>query len=626
MKEKIFFRLILTFPTLAALAVNLLTFVMYIPAEDRGWAPAVLALMFLAVLALIHFIFLKTGRIFDRTREDITADEDEYREFLTHFGELPLKAMKLFLLVMILVQASAYFYLTAVLPQDSTLILLYVLLNFSFDFLFGAFVFVLGDKLVLNGLLKWDLTHYPAGIKSNRQIRKNFIIPVFMTVMTIMVTFFITLILLFGLQDLGQVDPGVMISEIILKFLGYISVYFITVVALVVTWARNTQTLYKHVIDQMNRMTSADKDIRGRVSIGSVDEIGLISGSINHFSDMISKNLRDTRQTFEKMSRIQTELFESIAQSSESVNSIAEKLDETIRIIEEENQTAGNSGETGKTLVQNVNGAVQKLTDQAASVQQSSKQVEEMIESIRNLNEKKEADHSDVEELVEKTQNGAENLKATLASVEKVAGLSEKIMEVNNMISGIASQTNLLSMNAAIEAAHAGESGRGFSVVADEIRKLAENTSGHLKSSKESLKQISEEIEQTRRVARQTGDAFDEMKQQVGSIRDSSSYIARNLKEHDRANHQILDSLQKTLELTDELNGLAGTLEEEGDGMIKSLEELTSKSQSAQDNAQTMKEKNGEVVKSVKRVDELSDQTNDINEKAMALINHFQLE
>jgi methyl-accepting chemotaxis protein len=147
------------------------------------------------------------------------------------------------------------------------------------------------------------------------------------------------------------------------------------------------------------------------------------------------------------------------------------------------------------------------------------------------------------EALKKLADGGQGQMTATLESIDSIAKAAEVIQELIGVINGIASQTNLLAMNAAIEAAHAGDAGKGFSVVADEIRKLAEQSAGNAKEVGTNLNKILGSISSSETVAVETGKTFGTIVREVSALTDRLTEILQAMEEITIGSNQVMNSL-----------------------------------------------------------------------------------
>ena len=145
------------------------------------------------------------------------------------------------------------------------------------------------------------------------------------------------------------------------------------------------------------------------------------------------------------------------------------------------------------------------------SVEESTASVNEMIASLKNLDKMTNARRESASRLVETAKNGGEKLSNTVEVVRNINNSIGSISDMIKIIDGIAAQTNLLAMNAAIEAAHAGDAGRGFAVVADEIRSLAETTSNNSQEIGSIIRDVMEKIHIAAESSEDTIQAFQDI-------------------------------------------------------------------------------------------------------------------
>jgi methyl-accepting chemotaxis protein len=225
--------------------------------------------------------------------------------------------------------------------------------------------------------------------------------------------------------------------------------------------------------------------------------------------------------------------------------------------------------------IENLNGHIEK---QAESVSRSSASIEEMISNITAITASLAQNDQELRRLRESSSQGNAALQKVSADIQEVSKESERLLEINKVIQNIASQTNLLAMNAAIEAAHAGDVGRGFAVVAEEIRKLAESSSeqaktvsGVLKNIKDALGGISSSTLASLRQFEEIDSGFEAVSAQGMKIRNA-------MEQQDAGNKEVLESMETSNEITRNVRNNSSEIQNRGREVInegRNLETLT---------------------------------------------------
>jgi methyl-accepting chemotaxis protein len=243
---------------------------------------------------------------------------------------------------------------------------------------------------------------------------------------------------------------------------------------------------------------------------------------------------------------------------------------------------------------------------QGESVSQSSSAIEEMLANIRSVAETLVHNADNVNSLAESADVGRSDLQKVSSDIQEIARESEGLLEINSVINNIASQTNLLSMNAAIEAAHAGESGKGFAVVADEIRKLAESSSEQSKTIGNVLKKIKASIDSITQSTDVVIKRFELIEQGVQTVSNQEAGIRGAMEEQEAGSRQILDAVSRLNELTAQVKQGSEAMTADGDSAMRQSKELEGIAAQIANGMEEMAKGADQINIAVVRVNEIS--------------------
>ena len=311
-------------------------------------------------------------------------------------------------------------------------------------------------------------------------------------------------------------------------------------------------------------------NLNQRIADSSNDELGEIARNFNTFTQSLNGSIENLKKVAANSRGIGSSLASNSSEVSATINEITatvNAMNDKITLLHDEIEASGRSATDISRTIEIV---ARLIADQSISVGDSSAAVQQMIAGIETMEKTTEGKKALADQLAEMATTGERNMRLTVDSIREISTSTELILDLIKVINDVSSKTNLLAMNAAIEAAHAGEYGRGFSVVADEIRKLAETSSSSAKSISASLHAMIAAIQST---SAQTGTTNDLIARILSGIKDVSAGMNETLaglRETMPGGRQITAQVSNLVKVTTEVRDASVEMNASASGITSS--------------------------------------------------------
>ena len=410
-----------------------------------------------------------------------------------------------------------------------------------------------------------------------------------------------------------QSDLNKMRNRIII-YIILLTIVAVTILTLVILMAIKPLKTVKTAI---NEIATGNADLTQRIEHNSKDEIGDVVNGFNKFEEKLQGIVTDIKTSKDELTSVGSALSMNIIDTSNSITEVYNNIEDMKNEILTQGESVSLTATAVTEISSNIESLEKMIETQSNGVAQASSAVEQMIGNISSVNNSVEQMAQAFDTLLAHTNSGVEKQQVVANKIKEIESQSSELQGANLVIAKIASQTNLLAMNAAIESAHAGEAGKGFSVVADEIKKLSDNSARESNKindqltqivnsvaevvaasneSNEALKKVTEMIKATDEIVRQIRYAMEEQNsgsQQIGEalhiMNDTTSEVRAASHEMSTGNKSILDeiknlqnateamkeSMQKILNGADKINQSGNELSQIAPQMKSSIDNIS---------------------------------------------------
>lgn len=371
-------------------------------------------------------------------------------------------------------------------------------------------------------------------------------------------------------------------------------------------FARSVTTPISNLVNGLKEMAAGNLTVT--LPIKGSDEIAELSGYFNKAILQSHNAIQEISNSTVQMKHHGEELSSSMVQTSQAIEQISKHTDSVSEQIINQSSSVTETASAMEEINRTIAMLNRSIETQAANITESSSAIEQMLANINSVTQIVRSNTLKIDTLKLKSDTAKADASNSSQVISEIARDSDGLLETVQVIQGIAGQTNLLAMNAAIEAAHAGESGKGFSVVADEIRKLAEEAGTQGEQISDILGNLKEKIDHLAGTTENSSAAFNETFALAEEVKAREYEIMRAMEEQSQGSKQILQALADINSITSEVKTGAHEMYLGTEQVSEEMQRLTEITETTKQSIQEMAAGSQEIQKAVYRVNSMTEE------------------